>query len=352
MIRLFVALSFGMFLGYNIPHCLNESVAMVESKNIIKVVGVGKNGFIPYQFNAEFDGTCIPHKKCIVTTDQNEVDNADVLWWDATFVKFDNDPHNIRKPPKKRYSQIAVLVDGEPFHRGVTVDTIDWVRKTFDATVDFRESATVRWLYARHLIDKNTLFYPPEDTGSKENVIAFVNRNCNTKSGREGYVEEIIRLGIVKVNAYGKCLHNTVPPRHHESYILDPQNKHLAEKYKLFSKAKFCITIENSIVEEYNSEKLWHGLAWGCVPIYLGARTIEQYLPAPREQMYLDIRDYDFNMTKLSLKVKYLMEHDDEYEKLLRWKFLPESQWSPGFKRWKAINTKDPLCEMCKLTNN
>lgn len=33
---------------------------------------------------------------------------------------------------------------------------------------------------------------------------------------------------------------------------------------------KFCIAIENSISPDYVSEKIWHGLTAGCIPVYLG----------------------------------------------------------------------------------
>jgi len=44
---------------------------------------------------------------------------------------------------------------------------------------------------------------------------------------------------------------------------------------------KFCVTMENSLRLDYVSEKLWDGLAAGCVPVYLGSPSARDIVPDP-----------------------------------------------------------------------
>lgn len=42
---------------------------------------------------------------------------------------------------------------------------------------------------------------------------------------------------------------------------------------------KFCVAMENSIRQDYMTEKMWDALAAGCVPIYLGSSNAPQIIP-------------------------------------------------------------------------
>jgi hypothetical protein len=44
---------------------------------------------------------------------------------------------------------------------------------------------------------------------------------------------------------------------------------------------KFCVTMENSLSQDYVSEKIWDGLHAGCVPVYLGSNSVRDMVPDP-----------------------------------------------------------------------
>ena len=44
---------------------------------------------------------------------------------------------------------------------------------------------------------------------------------------------------------------------------------------------KFCVAMENSIRQDYMTEKLWDGLIAGCIPIYLGNNNAPHIVPHP-----------------------------------------------------------------------
>lgn len=39
--------------------------------------------------------------------------------------------------------------------------------------------------------------------------------------------------------------------------------------------------MENSVRQDYITEKVWDGLAAGCVPIYLGSKNAPKVVPDP-----------------------------------------------------------------------
>lgn len=325
--------------------CDRPSTVVKKHIDPVKILLVGGNSFRKDVFDVEFNASsCLKYTSCRIKPGKLS-ENADMYMWEAAYL---NSGIENFKIPESVKNKLTGLIDGEPRFES---ESISKGRAKFNFTIDYRVNADIRWLYARTIIDNGSIFNKPIPTSLKRNEIAFVNSNCRTKSKREQYVKELMNLGIVQVKSYGRCLKNSKWPSDNEpSFKLDPLNEKLAGKYKTFAFSKFCIAMENSVIKEYNSEKLWHAFAWGCVPIYLGDVEIEKYLPTKKENMYLDIRDFDYNMTKLSERVKFLMDNDDEYNKLLEWKNkIPDnSNWY----EWKKLNSKDVRCEICKHAFN
>ena len=51
-------------------------------------------------------------------------------------------------------------------------------------------------------------------------------------------------------------------------------------KMNVLRRYKFYLAFENSMVEDYVSEKMFEGLIAGSVPIYRGSQDIGQFLPS------------------------------------------------------------------------
>lgn len=73
----------------------------------------------------------------------------------------------------------------------------------------------------------------------------------------------------VPVHALGQCDNNTPWPAG------DPSKVQVMRKYK------FCVAMENSIRQDYVTEKLWDALIAGCIPVCLGSSTAQQIIPDP-----------------------------------------------------------------------
>ena len=53
---------------------------------------------------------------------------------------------------------------------------------------------------------------------------------------------------------------------------------------------KFTLAFENAVAEDYVTEKLYHPLVAGSVPVYLGAPNVGQLVPA--SDCYIDVNDF------------------------------------------------------------
>ena len=74
---------------------------------------------------------------------------------------------------------------------------------------------------------------------------------------------------------------------------------------------KFCLVIENMSYISFITEKIFHAIDYGCIPIYYGAPDIENYIP---KECFIDLRNFkDWN-----LLCKYIKRFDEEkYQKFL-----------------------------------
>lgn len=64
-------------------------------------------------------------------------------------------------------------------------------------------------------------------------------------------------------------------------------------KWELISRYKFVIAMENSKVQDYVTEKLFHAFVVGSVPIYLGAPNIYEFLPSPHSAILVEHFKYE-----------------------------------------------------------
>ncbi len=80
------------------------------------------------------------------------------------------------------------------------------------------------------------------------------------------------------------------------------------EKHSILKNYRFCVCFENSCnFKGYISEKIFSCFASGCIPIYLGATNIEEYIP---KDCFIDYRDFQndvqlYQFLKLMRKETY-----------------------------------------------
>lgn len=105
-------------------------------------------------------------------------------------------------------------------------------------------------------------------------VCMFISSDFN-KSHRKEYLAELMKH--IEIDSYGKLYNN-------KRLEKDEGKESLL---KTISRYKFVIAFENSIAEDYVTEKFYNPLLAGTVPIYKGAPNVGDFIPG--EKCFFDV---------------------------------------------------------------
>jgi len=144
--------------------------------------------------------------------------------------------------------------------------------------------------------------------------ILYIQSDCDTPSERDSYVAELMKY--VRLDSYGTCLNNKkLPEKYRIEKVLDDLYDDTFMKF--VAQYKFTIAIENSVCNDYITEKLWRPLIAGSVPIYLGSPTVMDWLPNNNSAILIN----DFkNIKDLADYIYHLNSDDNLYEKYMQHK--------------------------------
>ena len=135
----------------------------------------------------------------------------------------------------------------------------------------------------------------------KTKKVSWVASNCNTQSGRKKYVNELKQY--IDVDMYGKC--GALP----------------CDKTKCFSMInstyKFYLAFENSICEDYITEKLYRTMKMGgIIPVVLGGANYSKLVPP---HAVINVMDYP-SPRALAEYLHKLDRNDTLYNQYFQWR--------------------------------
>ena len=138
-----------------------------------------------------------------------------------------------------------------------------------------------------------------EEKTASHDAIAVIS-NCAANSFRMEAIERMEKLGI-KVDKYGSCFSRRLN----------------GDKVKSLRSYKFTLAFENSIEEDYVTEKYFHALVAGSIPVVIGAPNIKDFEPMDGSIIHIPtLEDVDTAVNRM----KHLLNDDAEYDKMLEWK--------------------------------
>jgi alpha-1,3-fucosyltransferase 10 len=112
----------------------------------------------------------------------------------------------------------------------------------------------------------------------------------------------------LRVDSYGRVLRNRE---------LDGPDLGRATLLDTISRYRFTLAFENSIEEDYVTEKFFNPLVAGSVPVYLGAPNVADF--APGDRCYIDVTDFS-EPRELAQYLNHLCRERREYAGYLAWK--------------------------------
>ena len=199
----------------------------------------------------------------------------------------------------------------------------------FDLTMTYRRDADVWVPYlSAEVLDPGPRWMP--SAGTDDALAVYVASNPRCPSGRDDYVAEL--MAHLPVASYGRCLNN----RTWASDLGRPT------KLATFARHPFTLAFENSVSDDYVTEKFFDALCAGSVPIVLGAPNVAEFAPSP--ESYLDVRDFR-DPAALASRIDALRADEAAYASMLRWK---AEGASPAFRALAAEIGADPWLRLAR----
>ncbi|XP_043846655.1 3-galactosyl-N-acetylglucosaminide 4-alpha-L-fucosyltransferase FUT3-like [Dromiciops gliroides] len=193
----------------------------------------------------------------------------------------------------------------------------------FNLTMTYRIDSDIfapyGWLKPRQRLKNNSFIRPPSP---KTKLVAWVVSNWKESSSRVKYFRKL--APYLSVDIYGKY-HKPLP---------------VPKQQTVLSKYKFYLAFENSLHQDYITEKLWHNAlkAW-TVPIVYGPPryNYERFLPS---DAFIHVSDF---RTPQEL-VAYLMKLNKDEER-----YLSYFQWRKHLEVVTRSGWHQEFCKACRI---
>jgi len=200
--------------------------------------------------------------------------------------------------------------------------------RRFEITMTYRRDATV---WCPYIAAAGALMTPARPKTESSPVVYFRSSPID-RCGRTAYAATLMRH--IKVDSYGRVLQN----RH-----LSVPDTGLDAQMTVGSRYKFALVLENSIAEDYVSNKFFDALTMGSVPVYRGAPNVAIFAPA--DHCFIDAADF-VGPVGLAAYLNWLNEHDEAYQEYLAWK---RTGLSPRFQAFVQSLREAPFCRLCQV---
>lgn len=188
-------------------------------------------------------------------------------------------------------------------------------------------------------------------------VVAWVSQTCD----RHGdYLARLMRA--MDVDSMGQC-HRThdelAHPAVREASDRDgiwwgrdapaPLQGTGVRKMLIASHYKFYLSMENTLLVDYVTEKFWEGFLADTLMVYLGAPNAHDYAPAPHS--FVNALDFE-GPEALAVSLKALAADPVAYEAYFAWRRPARVQVAPGFVRSMEddlvrLDNRSLLCRLC-----
>ena len=160
---------------------------------------------------------------------------------------------------------------------------------------------------------------------NKNRTVAWVVSHCYADSRREAYVAELQKH--VTVDVFGRC--GTLECPEGDSCMTQIERNY-----------KFYLSFENSISDEYLTEKVWQAMKRYLVPVVLGGANYSKILPP---NSYIDVANFT-SPKALAGYLKQVAGNMDLYRSYFEWKRHYFVKHESAFETF--------ICSMCEYMNN
>ncbi len=222
------------------------------------------------------------------------------------------------KPYQRKKNQRYVFFTQESPSALKNYDDVVYKAK-FNWTMTYRKNSDIQLFYGRITPKASKVQLWPENnkallvptlqrnfTANKTKLVAWMASKCVTHSRREDYVKELRKH--LQVDIYGEC--GKLSCSQHDLVFSHPKCYDMLE-YNY----KFYLSFENSICEDYVTEKFFNIISRNIVPVVFGGADYSRIAPP---HSYIDARKYEPD--QLAAYLKILDANDTLYNEYFWWK--------------------------------
>lgn len=191
----------------------------------------------------------------------------------------------------------------------------------------------------------------------KSAIAIFVSR-CK-KGGRDLVIRKLAEH--YTVHSFGKCARtHRIADAHPDCAAINKGR--YAEKACVFRKYKFVLALDNTRELDYVTEKVYHALLAGAIPVYDGAPNVGDVLPGGTQSVIMlqDFRkdmsvppalgdgntnNHDVDFAALAAHLRAVEANATLRAQYTAWRERPAEVWAPSFLR--ALRHPEPTCEVC-----
>ena len=263
-------------------------------------------------------------KRCTTTNDISELQDSDAVVICGRLLNWDDEPV---VPPRRDPDQLFVY-----FNREAPVTQMGnnhRLRNIFNITMTYRLDSTIPFQYSVTEPILDSTDYRPVTLDdikdkSRTNPISWMVSRCH-KPGCVRYEYAMDLNRHIQVDIYGHCGNLKCHRYDNGQCMLNQERQY-----------KFYLAFENTVCEDYVTEKAFRTLTRNIVPIVMGGVNYTNILPP---HSFIDVTDFQ-SPEHLAAHLHFLVENDEEYLKYFHWK----KDYTI-----KTIGIHEPFCKLCEL---
>eukprot|EP00475_Leptophrys_vorax_P038812 TRINITY_DN6922_c0_g1_i1.p1 TRINITY_DN6922_c0_g1~~TRINITY_DN6922_c0_g1_i1.p1 ORF type:complete len:581 (+),score=129.10 TRINITY_DN6922_c0_g1_i1:250-1743(+) len=242
-----------------------------------------------------------------------------------SFIKFDLGGHISVTPPCRHQRKAHLSMESAKYYPANYIPGDAATRHDLHMTVQLMSNVTVGYYsWIEYDIMSPVNFQQKE---KNEALGAAFISNCGGDSGRLSVLQGLMENGV-KIDSYGACLRNK-------------NEGGRGSKVDAMRDYKFGMAFENTVWEDYVTEKLFQVFVAGAIPIVVGAPNSHDFEPLPETMLY----DKDFpTVADLAKKVLEIANNETLFRHYLRYK---TSRPSDKFLALYDISAAHSRCRMC-----
>jgi hypothetical protein len=287
-------------------------------------------------------------KNCFFSCNRNLIHEADaVLFHEADLYKdFSILPTALRR---RTYDQIWTLFNDEANFIEEKYDDLkfNWTM-SFHATSEVSYCAYGCYTKLKKKVDINVFLNKTLDEfKNRQDIVVWFNSNCQSTL-RIQFAGELANYFPSMISGacsadIGQYIHAAA-----KDEILKDENycKRFSEcEKKIFETSKFYLAFESLNCSDYITEKFWRSLSYGLIPVVLQPpkRYYEHVAPY---NSFIHVEDFDFDMKKLAVYLKRVVNDYNLYATYFKWKF----NYKISFTEHDVESYR--LCEFCARLNS